>query len=106
MIEITSKDVIHSLSLQHMRMDQDAIPGIRVPMWFRPIRAGQFEIVCAQLCGAGHYAMKAQMFVETPEKFKEWADETAKLQHPAAATTAVPAGVTSNPGAQPTRPVH
>lgn len=101
-IEITSKDVIHSLSLQHMRMDQDAIPGIRIPMWFRPIRAGQYEVVCAQLCGAGHYGMKAEMYVVNQADFTAWETETMKRQHPEAAATAAPAGVTSPAGAVPT----
>jgi len=87
-IEVTSKDVIHSLSLQHMRMDQDAIPGSRIPMWFKPIVIGQYEIVCAQLCGAGHYSMKAEMYVEAPEQFESWQKETLGMQHPAAAAPA------------------
>lgn len=87
-IDITSKDVIHSLALHSMRMDQDATPGIRVPMWFRPIVAGTYEIVCAQLCGAGHYAMRADLIVEKPEEFKEWMDGVLKMQHPELATTA------------------
>lgn len=81
-IEISSKDVIHSLSIHHMRVDQDATPGLRVPMWFRPIRTGEFEIVCAQLCGAGHYAMKAKMICEEPAAFDQWVKETLALQHP------------------------
>jgi cytochrome c oxidase subunit 2 len=84
-IEVTSKDVIHSLSLQHMRIDQDAIPGSRVPVWFKPIVAGQYEIVCAQLCGLGHYSMKAQMIVESQDSFDSWEKETLGMQHPAAA---------------------
>jgi cytochrome c oxidase subunit 2 len=87
-IEITSKDVIHSLSLEHMRMDQDATPGIRVPMWFRPIRSGKYEVVCAQLCGAGHYSMKADMYVEDQATFDAWVKDTENLQHPAAAAAA------------------
>ncbi len=89
-IEITSKDVIHSLSLQHMRMCQDAIPGSKIPMWFRPIREGEFEIVCAQLCGAGHYAMKAMMIVEDQKKFDEWSAEQFKMQHPDAQPAVAP----------------
>ena len=87
-IDITSKDVIHSFSLQHMRMCQDAIPGSRIPMWFRPIRAGQYEIVCAQLCGAGHFSMRAIMKVETKAEFDAWMKEQADLQHPNAAPAA------------------
>jgi cytochrome c oxidase subunit II len=90
-IEITSKDVIHSLSLEHMRMDQDAIPGSRIPMWFKPIIAGQYEIVCAQLCGAGHYSMMAQMFVEDDATFKGWIKDELSLQHPELGKPAAPA---------------
>ena len=90
-IDISSKDVIHSFSLQHMRMCQDAIPGSRIPMWFRPIRAGEYEIVCAQLCGAGHYAMRSIMKVETKAEFDAWMKEQADLQHPKAAPAAAPA---------------
>ncbi|MEQ1860596.1 MAG: hypothetical protein ABMA13_11730 [Chthoniobacteraceae bacterium] len=88
LIEITSKDVIHSLSLHPMRMCQDAIPGSVIPMWFRPIKTGEFEIVCAQLCGTNHYAMKANMITETKADFDAWFSEVSKLQHPAAAPTA------------------
>ncbi len=90
-IDISSKDVIHSFSLQYMRMCQDAIPGSRIPMWFRPIRAGEYEIVCAQLCGAGHFAMRSIMKVETRAEFDAWMKEQNDLQHPQAAPTAVPA---------------
>jgi cytochrome c oxidase subunit 2 len=81
-IELSAKDVIHSFSLQHMRMCQDAIPGTKIPIWFRPIKTGEYEIVCAQLCGAGHYAMKAMMMVDEPAKYEEWFNEQFKLQHP------------------------
>lgn len=85
-IEIGSKDVIHSLSIHHMRTDQDAIPGLRIPMWFRPIRIGEFEIVCAQLCGAGHAAMKSICKVETQVEFDAWIKEKLELSNPEATT--------------------
>lgn len=87
-IEISSKDVIHSLSLHSMRMCQDAIPGSKIPMWFRPIATGNWEIVCAQLCGAGHASMKANMTVESAASFEEWFKEMSGLQHPQAAAPA------------------
>jgi cytochrome c oxidase subunit 2 len=83
-IEVTSKDVIHSLSLHPMRMTQDAIPGSMVPMWFRPVKTGEFEVVCAQLCGANHYAMKATMVTQTKADFEAWQKEILDLRKPAA----------------------
>ena len=50
-LEITSKDVIHSVAIQAMRIGQDAIPGSEIPIWFKPVKVGTYEIVCAQLCG-------------------------------------------------------
>jgi cytochrome c oxidase subunit II len=92
-IEITSKDVIHSLSLHTMRMCQDAIPGSVIPMWFRPIKTGEFEVVCAQLCGSNHSAMKANMVTETKADFEAWQKGILDLRKPAAPApvAAVPA---------------
>ena len=92
-IDISAKDVIHSFSLQHMRMCQDAIPGSSIPMWFRPIVAGEYEMVCAQLCGAGHYAMRSIMKVETESEFNAWMKEQSDLQHPKLAPVAAPVAV-------------
>ena len=60
-------------------------PGRSIPVWFRPIKTGEWEVVCAQLCGGGHYAMKAMMTIEKQADFDRWFKETSDLQHPAAA---------------------
>lgn len=91
-IDLSSKDVIHSFSVHHMRMCQDAIPGSTIPLWFRPIRGGDFEIVCAQLCGSGHGSMRGTLKVETKEQFDAWQKELAALKPTApAAAPAAPA---------------
>jgi cytochrome c oxidase subunit 2 len=79
-IRITSKDVIHGFQLQNMRISQDAIPGTQVPVWFRPIKNGDYEIVCSQLCGSGHGAMKAAMKVEEQADYDAWQKELAALK--------------------------
>ena len=81
-LDVTSKDVIHAMAIPHMRIAQDAIPGTSVPMWFRPIRDGRYEIVCGQLCGAGHYAMRAHVVVEKAEEFDAFQKELLQIQHP------------------------
>ena len=78
-IDVMSKDVIHDFCVPNMRIAQDAIPGSNIPLWFIPVKEGTYEIVCAQLCGANHYAMKGTLVVESEEKYKKWFDETAKL---------------------------
>ncbi len=73
--EIASKDVIHSFSLPVMRVKQDAIPGMRIPVWFEATTPGNYEVACAQLCGNNHYSMKALMVIhETQEEFDSWLD--------------------------------
>jgi len=70
---ISSKDVIHSFRLMAMRVTQDAIPGMRVPIWFKPVKEGRYQIHCAQLCGNGHAAMAGGVLVvESQEKFDQW----------------------------------
>jgi cytochrome c oxidase subunit II len=74
-VNISSKDVIHSFALPYMRVKQDAIPGMQVPVHFTPIKtsgAETWEIACAQLCGLGHYRMRGQYHVQTKEEFEAW----------------------------------
>ena len=87
-LEITSKDVIHSFAVQPMRVMQDAIPGTKAPLWFRPIKTGEFEVICAQLCGANHYAMKGNMVCDSKADFEAWMKQNTKTPAPAAAPTA------------------
>ncbi len=74
-IHLTSKDVIHSFKLPVMRVNQDAVPGMEIPIHFTPVRTNegeQWEIACAQLCGLGHYRMRGMLVVETKEGLQEW----------------------------------
>ena len=50
---ISSKDVIHSFRLMAMRVTQDAIPGMRIPIWFKPMKEGRFRSTARSLCGNG-----------------------------------------------------
>jgi cytochrome c oxidase subunit 2 len=78
-VELSSKDVIHNFALVSMRIAQDAIPGQMIPMWFKPIKAGTYEIVCGQLCGLGHYGMKGSLVVDTPADYQAWLKERVEL---------------------------
>ena len=71
-IQVTSKDVIHGLHIVPMFVQQDAIPGDEVPVWFVPRKKGRWDIVCAQLCGASHAKMAASIEVVSSEEFDEW----------------------------------
>jgi cytochrome c oxidase subunit 2 len=77
-VELSSKDVIHSFGIPVMRVKQDVIPGQQIPVWFEATRTGSFEIACAQLCGLGHYRMRGFFVVKTPEEFDAWLAEEEK----------------------------
>jgi len=73
--QITSKDVIHSFGVPVLRLKQDAIPGMNVPIWFTAKSTGKFEIICSQLCGLSHYIMKGNITVDTEEDYEKWQKE-------------------------------
>jgi len=80
-VRLRSKDVIHSFFLPHHRVKQDAVPGMAIQIWFTPNRPGQYELACAELCGLGHYRMKATLVVDpSQEEYNKWLQETAAQQ--------------------------
>lgn len=101
-IELSSKDVIHNFALPHMRIAQDAIPGQIIPMWFKPVKTGSFEVICGQLCGLGHYSMKGSVVVDEPAEYQAWLKERAELSKTQATT--VPAPTDRPPGEPPVGP--
>jgi cytochrome c oxidase subunit II len=78
LIHLSSKDVIHSFGVYEMRVKQDAIPGMNVPVWFIPTREGRYEITCSQLCGLGHYRMRGFVTVQSLQAFDSWLAEQEK----------------------------
>ena len=74
-LQITATDVIHGYAIVPMRIQQDAIPGTDIPMWFRPLKTIETSVVCAQLCGEGHGDMVGIMQVITKDAFTSWAKE-------------------------------
>ncbi len=69
-VDVMSRDVIHDFCIPNMRVAQDAIPGSIIPLWFIPVKTGTYEIVCAQLCGNQHSAMKGTLIVESEADYK------------------------------------
>src|SRR2546423_8386360 len=74
---LESEDVIHSFFVAPFRIKQDAVPGMHIPVWFQPTKVGTFELGCAELCGLGHYRMRAVVTVHTQEDYDRWAAEKA-----------------------------
>ncbi len=71
-VQLSAKDMIHSFGVPAMRVKQDAIPGMTIPVWFTPTMAGEFEIACSQLCGLGHYRMRGLVRVLSGPEFQAW----------------------------------
>jgi cytochrome c oxidase subunit II len=72
-----AKDVSHAFYVPELRIQQDFVPGMDLPLRFTATRTGKFEIVCTQLCGLGHYNMKAYIEVRTQDDYDKWLKEQA-----------------------------
>ena len=91
LIHLSSQDVIHSFGLYEMRVKQDAIPGMSIPVWFIPNCAGQYEIACSQLCGLGHFRMRGFVTIQSAADYQKWYDDQEKeLRPPTPATPTNP----------------
>src|SRR5699024_1458968 len=81
---INSQDVIHDVGLPYFRLKMDAVPGMATTLWFTPTITTKkmkeitddpdfvYELACDQLCGNGHYSMRATIIVQTQEEFDKW----------------------------------
>ncbi len=78
MIRLRSEDVQHSFGLPHLRLMQDAVPGLVIPVWFESTKVGNFEIVCKELCGWGHYKMQGQLTVQLEEEYDTYLQDLQK----------------------------
>lgn len=78
LVHLSSKDVIHSFGLYEMRIKQDLIPGMTIPVWFIPTRVGEYEIACSQLCGLGHFRMRGFLTIQRDADFRKWQDDQQK----------------------------
>jgi len=75
-----AKDVGHSFFVRELRVQQDFVPGLDVALHFTATKVGKYEIVCTQLCGLGHYNMKAYLEVMSQDDFNDWMQNETALQ--------------------------
>ncbi|MBV8050447.1 MAG: hypothetical protein JOZ80_04625 [Acidobacteriaceae bacterium] len=75
-----SKDLGHSFHVRELRVHQDFVPGLDLAIHFTATKVGRYEIVCTQLCGLGHYNMKAYLSVMSQADFDDWLKKQAALQ--------------------------
>jgi len=81
MVKLESQDVLHDFFLPHLRVKQDAVPGSTIPVWFKATKTGEFDLVCAELCGWGHYKMKGRLTVEPRSDYEAWLKQLTASQN-------------------------
>ena len=69
---LRSTDVLHDFFVPEFRAKMDAVPGMITYFWFEPTKIGEYEILCAELCGRGHYTMRGEVHIDTQEDFDAW----------------------------------
>ncbi len=85
---LRSKDVLHNFTVPQFRVKMDLIPGTTSYTWLTPTRTGRYDILCEELCGIGHFAMRGVVVVEEQAAFNDWLDSyptySEELQNPKA----------------------
>ncbi|MBR8835245.1 MAG: cytochrome c oxidase subunit II [Stigonema ocellatum SAG 48.90 = DSM 106950] len=74
-MSMTANDVIHAFWVPEFRLKQDVIPGRQSEIHFTPSKVGEYTLICAELCGPYHGAMRTQVVVETQSAFDKWIEE-------------------------------
>ncbi len=80
LLVIKSEDVLHSFFLPNLRVKQDVVPGMRQTIWFKSKEIGAYDIVCAELCGWGHYKMKGQVTFQPRAEYDAWLENLYRNQ--------------------------
>ena len=71
-ILLRSVDVLHNWYVPQFRAKMDAVPGVITYYWFEPNKVGEYEVLCAEYCGVGHYAMRGKVFVKDEQDYEKW----------------------------------
>jgi len=71
-VELRSLDVLHNFYIPQFRAKMDMLPGIITYYWFTPEKKGDYEVLCAEYCGTGHYAMRGRVLVDEEKDYSNW----------------------------------
>ena len=74
-ILLRSVDVLHNWYVPQFRAKMDAVPGVVTFYWFEPNKVGEYEVLCAEYCGVGHYAMRGSVIVQSKQDYNSWLNE-------------------------------
>jgi cytochrome c oxidase subunit II len=71
-VVLRSKDVNHQFAVPQFRVKMDMVPGMITYFWFTPTRTGRFDVLCEQLCGLAHFAMRGRVVIDEENAFQGW----------------------------------
>jgi cytochrome c oxidase subunit 2 len=71
---LRSVDVLHDFTVPQFRVKMDLVPGMVTHSWLTPGRTGTFDLLCENLCGLAHFAMRGKVVVEDEAAFLAWRD--------------------------------
>jgi cytochrome c oxidase subunit 2 len=69
---LRSKDVLHNFTVTQFRVKMDLVPGMVTYLWLTPTKAGEYEILCEEMCGMGHFAMRGRVVVDDADTYEKW----------------------------------
>jgi len=69
---LRSTDVLHDFAVPQFRVKMDLVPGLVTYQWFTPTVPGTYEMLCEELCGVGHFAMRGKIVVDEPADYQKW----------------------------------
>jgi cytochrome c oxidase subunit 2 len=72
---LRSIDVLHDFYVPEFRAKMDMVPGMVTYFWIKPIRTGTFDVLCAELCGAAHFQMRARVIVDEENEYHAWLEQ-------------------------------
>jgi cytochrome c oxidase subunit 2 len=72
-VNLRSKDVLHNFTVAQFRVKMDLVPGTETYLWFTPTKTGRYELLCEELCGVAHFAMRGAVIVDEPSNYETWA---------------------------------
>lgn len=79
-LTLHSRDVIHNFFVRELRLKQDVVPGMEIPLWFQADQIGTYEVPCSELCGLGHHQMRTTLEVVSQADFDAWLKQAGQQQ--------------------------
>jgi cytochrome c oxidase subunit 2 len=71
-VELRALDVLHQFAVPQFRAKMDMVPGMVTYFWLKPTRTGPYDVLCEQLCGIAHFAMRGRVVIDSAEDFRAW----------------------------------